>query len=325
MKLIHRALLVFTLLASLGTALGQARPQVVVTTHPYYDIVRQIGGDLIDATRLLPVGASPHSYEPSPRAVLGISQADLLIRNGGIGLDDWLLPLISASGTKAPLLSIMDSISFTPLGTSHHHSHDDDHAHEPEHDDHEHSEDATHDTALDEPLFVNPHIWLDATIMMSAARVISDALSEIDPANTASYQANTERLLADLAALDQELLATLEPIRGAAFVPFHDAWPYFADRYGLDLVVEIEPFPGREPSPDYLLYALGLIAETDAKAIFSERQLSPRPAAVVAEAAGLPLYILDPEGGGASDVESYQELLRFNAAVILEALGGAQD
>jgi zinc transport system substrate-binding protein/manganese/iron transport system substrate-binding protein len=315
MKMFRRALLAFALLTSLGLVLGQTKLRVVVTIHPYYDIVRQIGGDLIDATRLLPVGASPHSYEPSPQAVLRISQADLLIRNGGTGLDEWLLPLINASGTKAPLLSIMDSISFTPLGTSHR-------PHGPDAPDHdgEHEEDAEQETAQD-GAFVNPHIWLDATIMMSAAQVISSALSEIDPANAASYRANTELLLAGLAALDQDLLVTLEPVRGAAFVPFHDAWPYFADRYGLNLVVEIEPFPGREPSPDYLLYALALIRETDAKAIFSERQLSPRPAAVVAEAAGLPLYILDPEGGGASDVETYQELLRFNAAVILEALG----
>lgn len=305
---IRKALLAFMLLASPGVTLGQAKPRVVVTIHPYYDIVRQIGGDLIDATRLLPVGASPHSYDPSPRAVIRISQADLLIRNGGAGLDEWLLPLIAASGTKAPLLSIMDSIKFTPLGTSHRSHEPDDHGHDDE-------------DVAPEVTFVNPHIWLDASIMMSAAQVISDALSEIDPMNALSYQANTERLLADLVALDQELIIMLEPVRGAAFVPFHDAWPYFANRYGLDLVVEIEPFPGREPSPEYLLYALGLIAETEAKAIFSERQLSPRPAAVVAEAAGLPLYMLDPEGGGATDVESYQELLRFNAAVILEALG----
>ncbi len=111
----------------------------------------------------------------------------------------------------------------------------------------------------------------------------------------------------------------LRSIRGAAFVPFHDAWPHFAARYGLDLVVEIEPFPGREPGPRYVAQALELIRDSGAKAIFNEAQLNPRPAEVVAESAGVEIYTLDPLGGSAGK-ETYQELLRYNAGVLLEAL-----
>jgi zinc transport system substrate-binding protein/manganese/iron transport system substrate-binding protein len=303
------ALLAVSALA-LGTAATAARPLVVVTIHPYFDIASQIGGEYADFVQLLPAGTSPHTYDPTPRAVQQVSRADLLIRNGGVGLDDWLLRLITASGSRAPLLSIMDSIEFTPLGTSAH-------QHGAEHDDH--PEDGTTDLESGD-FFVNAHVWLDVTNMMSAAEAIRDALTGIDPANAEAYAANTELLLADLAALDREILTALEPIRGAAFVPFHDAWPYFAQRYGLDLVLEIEPFPGREPSPAYIARALEEIRKSGARALFSERQLSPRPAEVVAEAAGIPLYVLDPEGGGAAGVESYQQLMRFNAAVLLEAL-----
>lgn len=296
-----KLLLLLSSLLLAGAAFAQ--PLVVVTIHPYFDVARQIGGEHANFVQLLPAGASPHSFDATPRLALQVGQADLLIRNGGAGIDDWLLPLINASGSSAPLLSIMDAVEFTAIGTSAH-------AHEPE---------PATATELAEH-YVNPHVWLDVTIMMGAAEAIRDALSEIDPANADAYATNTIKLLADLEQLDAELLLALEPVRGAPFVPFHDAWPYFTQRYGLNLILEIEPFPGREPSPAYLQAALAEIAATGARAIFSERQLSPRPAEVVAEAAGLPLYMLDPEGGGAGHAETYQELMRFNACVLLEAL-----
>lgn len=301
---ILKLVLAAAIMAAASTAAAQ-KPQVVATIHPYYDLARQIGGELIDATRLLPVGVSPHSFDPSPRDVMRVANADLIIRNGGIGLDEWVLRLITASGTHAAQLSIMDTIEFMPLGTSA----------------------ATGNAPAADiadlqsgDYYVNTHIWLDVTIAMSAAEAIRDALIELDPENEATYAGNTAVLLVDLQELDHWISETLEPVRGEAFVPFHDAWPYYAQRYGLNLVIEIEPFPGREPSPEYLVYALGLIRDSGARAIFSERQLSPRPAQVVAAEAGLPLYVLDPEGGGLNDVESYQELLRFNTQVLLEAL-----
>lgn len=297
--------LLILLVALLLVGAAVARPLVVVTIHPYFDIARQIGGEHADFIQLLTAGASPHSFDATPRLAQQVAGADLLIRNGGTGLDEWLLPLIRASGSTAPLLSIMDAIQFEPIGTS------------------AHTQD--HEPDADGDFYVNPHVWLDVTIMMNAAQAIRDALSSVDPANAATYAANTVELLTDLEQLDAELLLALEPIRGEPFVPFHDAWPYFAARYRLDLILEIEPFPGREPSPAYLGAALAEISATGARAIFSERQLSPRPAEVIAEAAGLPLYMLDPEGGGAGHAETYQQLLRFNARVLLEALADPLD
>ncbi len=303
-----RLRLLFIAILLIGGAASDQKLQVVSTIHPYFDLTRQLAGDLADVTRLLPVGASPHSFDPSPRDVMRVADADLIIRNGGVGLDEWVLKLITASGTDAPLLSVMDEIEFVPLGSSAH-DHDHDHA----------AHDFT-DMASTDGHYVNAHIWLDATIAISAAEAIAEALRALDPDNADVYGENLTKLVSDLEALDQELLELLEPVSGAAFVPFHDAWPYFARRYGLNLLVEIEPFPGREATPDYLVYALGLIRDHDVKAIFSERQLPPRPAEVVAAEAGIPLYVLDPEGGGASEVETYQDLMRYNAAMLLEAL-----
>ncbi|MCY4354811.1 MAG: metal ABC transporter substrate-binding protein, partial [Truepera sp.] len=167
---------------------------------------------------------------------------------------------------------------------------------------------------------VDPHIWLDPILMLSAVDLIEAHLVEVDPSQEEVYRANAATLREELRALDDELRTLLEPVAGAPFVPFHDAWRYFAARYGLDLIVEIEPWPGREPSPAYLAEVLDLIAASGARVIFAEFQLNPRPAEVVAESAGVEMEILDPLGGG-GERTSYQELLRYNARVLAGALG----
>lgn len=156
--------------------------------------------------------------------------------------------------------------------------------------------------------------------MAQAVPHFVDALAAVDPAREALYRANGEALVADLEALHAELTEILAPVAGAPFVPFHDAWPYFTARYGLEQVVVIEPAPGREPTPSYLAEALALIEASGARAIFNEVQLPARPAEVLAEQAGVALYTLDPEGGGTSDEETYQAFMRDNARTIAEAL-----
>jgi zinc transport system substrate-binding protein len=333
-----------TLLLLLG--LSAARPTVITSIHPLFDLTRQVAGEHAEVVRLLPPGLSPHTFDPAPRDVARIAQADLIVMNGGYGIDDWLLGLIEASGSAAPIVNLFEALDFDPVETDHDHEHghegephdhgedhhdndhrdhehESDHAHGEDHleDDHDHAHGEDHDDWHDHAHGpVNSHLWLDPVLMAQAVPLIAEALSEVDPENADAYVANAERLVAELEALDRELRETLAPLQGEAFVPFHDAWPYFARRYGLDLVVEIEPFPGREPSPAYLRYALGEIEASGARAIFTEPQLSRRPAEVVAESAGLPLYTMDPVGGTA-ETESYADLLRFNARVLLEALG----
>ncbi|MFU8889808.1 MAG: metal ABC transporter substrate-binding protein [Trueperaceae bacterium] len=275
-----------------------ARPNVVVSIHPLYDLVRQIAGDDADVVRLLAPGASPHTFDPTPRDVARIVAADLVVMNGG--LDLWLRNLVEASGARAPVLELigLEAVrgalreSFPDLVTA---------------------------DAGGASYGFNPHVWLDPLVMAAALPDLARALADVDAAAADRYLARAEALVADLEALHRELAAGLAPLAGVAFVPFHDAWPYFAARYGLDLVVEIEPFPGREPSPAYLRTALGLIRDSGARVIFGEAQLERRPAEVVAAEAGVALAILDPLGG-VPERDGYQELLRWNAAVLLESL-----
>lgn len=283
--------------AVLATATGLARPSVVVSIHPLYDLVRQVAGDDADVVRILPVGASPHVFEPTPRDVARLARADLAVTVGG--LDLWLRDLLDAAGGGAARLELLELPAVLDLLTT------------------DFPDLAPAEGAA--TIAWNAHLWLDPRTVVAALPALAEALAAVDPQHAAGYRARAVALADDLANLDAELATTLAPIAGAAFVPFHDAWPYFAARYGLDLVVEIEPFPGREPSPAYLATALRSVRDSGARAIFSETQLNRRPAQVVADEAGVALFELDPLGG-AADRRTYQELLRWNARVLLEAL-----
>ena len=227
------------------------------------------------------------------------------------GLDLWLNRLIEAAAAGTPVLVVIEAIDFEPLEGHEHGEHDD-------HDDHDHSE-GEHDED-DHAVTANPHIWLDPALMLQAADQIAAALAAVDPASADTYRTNAERLKAELRQLDQQLAHLLAPAAGAPFVPFHDAWVYFAERYDLNIVVTLEPFPGREPSPRYVAEAVQSVIASGARVIFAERQLGSRSAEVVAESAGVTVAMLDPIGGAPGPV-TYDALLLENAAIIVEALG----
>lgn len=270
-------------LLAFGSA-SAARPVVVATLHPYADLLRQIVGDRAEVVQLLPSGASPHTFDPTPSQARSITGAALVVMNGGV--DAWATRLVASAAPDATLFVVTQSLAFHPIQGN-------------------------------DVVGANPHVWLDPSLMVALTPLLVRALSAVDPADAASFRANGASLAKSLRRLDEELARTMAPLRGAPFVPFHDAWPYFARRYGLDLITSIEPAAGREPSPRTIADAVATIRRTRARAVFDERQLNPRPAQVVAEAAGIPLVTLDPLGGAN---ESYQDLMRANVAAIVRAL-----
>ena len=287
-----RILLLFSLVLLAGVAQAQTTVTVVTSIHPYAALIEEIVGQDATVVQLLPSGASPHTFDPTPQDVVEVADADLVVFNGV--LDSWLADLVAASGAGAPVLEVISKLKFEPL------------AGDP-----------------DEGETVNPHIWLDPVLMKQAVPLIVEQLVKVDPEHAVNYRTNGQKVAKELGTLEAELQMKLEPLKGAAFVPFHDAWPYFARRFGLNLVVEIEPAPGREPSPAYIADALAQIKQSGAKAIFSEVELPARPAEVVAESAGVPLFTLDPLGGS-EKTQRYADLLRYNARTILTALGHTQ-
>ncbi len=267
-----------------------ARATIVASIHPYASLLRQIAGPDADVIQILPSGASPHTYDPAPSDARAIARADLVVMNGGV--DAWLSRLVAAVNPSAASFVATQAVTYVPIRGN----------------------EAAPGTA---DATTNPHIWLDPSLMAQAVPLMAAAVAGVDPGHAAAYLARGRALATELAALDRDLAASLAPVAGRPFVPFHDGWPYFARHFRLDVVTTLEPFPGREPSARYLTRAIAAIRASGAVAIFSERQLDARPAQVVADSAGIRLYLLDPLG---TDDQTYQDVLRAAAATVLAAL-----
>ena len=230
--------------------------KIITTFHPYYSLVKQIAPEA-EVVNLLSAGTSPHYFEPSPSMAIQLSTADLIILNGVI--DEWIYDLVVSSGSEAKVIKILE-LTTTKLilgsGQGNYNSEEHD-EHDAEREGYKEIDIHAHGDSR-----VNSHIWLDPVIMMSAATIIVSQLIEIDEVNAVNYIANTNDLVTELANLNKELEELLKPVKDSAFVPFHNAWPYFARRYNLNLVVEIEPSPWQGATPKYLAYALSEIEKS---------------------------------------------------------------
>ncbi|HZJ10002.1 MAG TPA: metal ABC transporter substrate-binding protein [Trueperaceae bacterium] len=274
---------------------------IVVSIQPWADVIAQLGGDRVEVSTLLPAGASPHAFEPLPSQAVALARADLVVMNGG--LDSWLERMLTAAAPGVPTLHMMSVVNFDPLQEV----------------GHEGEERAGADAHSATSLGANPHIWLDPMIVARALPVLVAALVRADPTAAPAYERNAAALEADLLRVDAHIKTLFVGLEDASFVPLHDAWAYFARRYGLRIAVTLEPFPGREPSARYVADTVMTIRETGARVIFAERQLSDRTARVVAESAGVAVVTLDPLGGHPGP-ERYQDLLVYNANIIADAL-----
>lgn len=299
-RLLLGALLYLSVFGS-GAA-AQEPLSIVVSISPYEDLTRRVAGELATVTTLLPPGASPHAFDPTPAQAAQLTEADLVIMNGGV--DGWLTRLLQATAGDSALLVLMEAVEFEKIE-------------EGPHINGRVNGEGAEGSAQEAP--VNPHIWLDPSIAANVVRAVAAALTDLAPAHAKEFEERAEAVQRELAELDARVGEILAPVRGAAFVPFHDAWVYFAHRYGLEIVVTLEPFPGREPSARYVAGAVSAIRAAAAPVIFTEPQLGTRSAEVVAESAGVGVALIDPLGG-TPGLMTYEELLLTNARRIAEAL-----
>ncbi len=286
-----------------GGSGSDGRLLVVASVPVVYSLAANVAGDSVRLENLLTPGSSPHQVSFTPAQARLMSEADLLIINGA-NLEPWADDLVASSGNSHLTTAVAsDGVEFLkagepvplPSGT-------------------------TGDGA---PEAVDPHVWLDLANAQIMVRNIAEALSAADPAGAAGYRERADAYSQRLEALDSEVRATLAPLTNRRFVSFHSAFQYYARAYGLEQVAVIEEFPGKEPSPQYLADLVRLVKELGVSAVFSEPQFSARPAEALAREAGVKVYELDPEGASVS-AAMYEELMRNNTAVFVEALGGGQ-
>ncbi len=168
----------------------------------------------------------------------------------------------------------------------------------------------------------NPHVWLDPVIAIRQIEVIRNALAKRDPANADTYRANAAAAIARLKALDKEIRETVRILRDRRLLTAHDAFHYFAKRYGFKVVGVFEPIPGRAPSPKALRELRETIRTSGVKVLFSQPGSSPHALRALSKELGLPVVEIDPLEIGAPSADFYETGMRRNLTRLKEALHG---
>ena len=268
--------LVLTMLAPVAAAF--ATPSAFVTIAPQKYFVDKISGGLIPASVMILPGANPHAYEPKPQQLAELAKASIFFTIGDTFDTVWM-ERIKGTNPGITVVRTEDGVEKIPMEGGHHHEHDGE--------DHPEGQ-AEHHGGLD------PHIWLDPSLVKIQAQNIRDGLCTIDPQHADQYRANAEAFLRELNALDTEIRAILAPIpkERRTFLVFHPSWGYFARAYDLrQASIEIE---GKEPSPRELAGIIELGREIGAKVVFVQPQFSEKSAAVIAKQIGARVVRLDP-------------------------------
>jgi len=294
-----------------------SKVRVVTTLFPLSDWAREVGGERVNVVTLLPAGSSPHTFEPTNSAMQQVARARLFIKVG-LQMDDWARRLASAGSREMEILSAGDQLAYDGLL--------------PQVDqvltateELGHQEAAEAGPADHTHGGINPHFWLDPVLARETVQHIRDALSKLDPEGSATYAQRTTAYLARLDQLNQEIAAQLQPCAARGFVSFHHAYPYFAHRYGLHVVAVIEEYPGKTPSDRYVKNVANRLRQLGIKTVFTEPQLSPQVARIIAEEVGARVDLLDPYGSeNTTDRSTYENLIRYNTAKLKQALCGAE-
>jgi zinc transport system substrate-binding protein len=170
----------------------------------------------------------------------------------------------------------------------------------------------------------NPHVWVSFEGASRQADNIAEALALAAPEKADTFRTNAETYKAALAALDEKMKSSLAPYAGTPIVTFHEAFPYFARDYKLDLVGVIAREPGTEPSARELADTIGLVRERKVKALFAEPQFPDKSAQVISRETGVKVYELDPVVTGPSEPSeargAYLRAMEKNLGVLQEAL-----
>lgn len=277
--------------ATTGNVSGRLR--VVTTTSVFADLVRNVGGDLVEVTSLVPRNGDVHTFEPKPADIRAVASAGLLVMNG-LGLDDWLAKTIAnAAREGTPTLRLAEGIASVTLLPG------------------------------ERPHTQNPHLWMDVGYAELYVDRIARSLGSVDPTHAGRYATQAAAYRARLVALDgwvREQVATV-PAPDRRIVTFHDAFPYYARAYGIAIVGVAVAAPGQDPSAGYTARLVDTIRASGVKAIFSERQFPAKLVDQLAAETGAKVVAdLYDDSLGDPPVTSYEQLIRWDTDRLVEAL-----
>jgi zinc transport system substrate-binding protein len=267
---------------------------VVASFYPLAEAASRVGGKLVSVQNLTPPGVEPHDLELAPDDIEAIATADVIVYLGG-----GFQPAVEDALAEAEDAVTVDAL--TAVGTS-----------------------PAPASEVDEGLTVDPHVWLDPARYEEIVQAVAYSLAKADPQNEATYVANAEEYVAQIAALDDEFQTGLSDCQRTTIVTSHEAFGYLADAYGLTQVGILGLSPEAEPDPRRLAELRDLVEREGVTTIFSEELVSPKVAETLANEAGVEVAVLNPIESLTDDQvqagEDYLSLMRENLDTLKKAL-----
>ena len=169
----------------------------------------------------------------------------------------------------------------------------------------------------------NPHVWVSVSNAIIQVKNITEQLAALDPANAEKYKSNAKIYTKKLEALREDMHSNLDNVKTKDIITFHEAFPYFAKEFNLNIIDVIEREPGTEPSPKELEETIGKVKQLNVKALFAEPQYPAKAAEVIAKETGAKVFTLNPAVTGEAKSDAYDDyiiIMKKNLDVLKEAL-----
>jgi ABC-type Zn uptake system ZnuABC Zn-binding protein ZnuA len=269
-----------------------AKIKVVATASIFMDMAKNIGGDKIDVQTIVPIGADPHIYEPTPADAALVASADILLKNG-LTFEGWLNELMENSGTKAKIVVITNGVA--PITSPEFHNSTD------------------------------PHAWMSVYNAFFYIHNIKKALCEYDPTNRDFYEKNYSDYRAKLVALDKEVAIKINsiPIHQRVLITSHDAFQYFGRHYMMRVFSVLGTSTDADVQTSDLIKLNKIIRQDSVAAVFIESTINPKLLNQIAKdnhcIIGGKLYA-DSIGDENSPAPTYEAMIRHNTDQIVNAL-----
>lgn len=271
------------------------KPFVVSTASIFADMVSAIADTLVESVSVVPIGGDPHIYEPTPRDVRVLIQADLILQNG-LTFEGWLTALIKNSGATAPVVTITEGI--IPITSE------------------------AHQNATD------PHAWMEPVNGKVYATNIKNALIALLPDQKTSIEANYKKYIGQLDTLDQYIKERFNAIPQSkrVLITSHDSFHYYGKRYG----IRLEPLLGTSTDADVrtsdIMRINKVIKENKIPVVFVESTINPKMLKQIAEDNNITIggnLFSDSLGDKDSPADTYLNMVRSNTDVIVNGLASA--
>lgn len=278
---------------------------IVTSVSPITNIIRNVGGNKIDLTGLVPEGVNSHTFELVPSDVIKINNAEIVIIDG-LGLEVNIEDVAEESRSKNPQLEILR------LG---------DNTITPE----QWVFDFSYPREKGDP---NPHLWLNVVHAMKFANLTRDKLMEMDPQNSQYYSTNTDRYISLLKKLDEGIMQAVQtvPLQNRKLLTYHDSWAYFASRYNMTVIGAVQPSDFDEPTPQEVARIIDQIRTEKIPAIFASEVFPTQVVNQIAKEGNVKVVETlsdDNLPGNPSDPEhTYVGMMLENMENMLVPLGG---